>query len=142
MLSCEWNCPDVLRYVVAKTRGDINRDVRDAGAPLARAVANGRPELARILLEAGANPNAGRAIVSSVTRQEPGRLACLKLLLEYSAEVNKLYAMFGSKEAVRTVLDFAAGNEEATKLLRAAGAMTAAEALRENPDAEIEGVSQ
>jgi len=71
---------------------------------------NNNPELTRILLDAGANPNDGESLYHST---EHADLACMKLLLEYGAKPNEA-------NALKHILD--REDLEGTRLLLAAGA--------------------
>ena len=111
----------------------------DGLAVLSSTAAAGQLDAVRLLLEHGADPNRTRCLITTVNGSGVGehREAILKLLLEKGANPNLVFAMFGDKSNARTVLDFASSDSPVRKILLEHGAKTAAEILKENPNAEI-----
>ncbi len=75
---------------------------------------NNNADLARTLLEAGANPNDGESLYHSTEHPD---LACMKLLLRYGAEPNRANALkhildYEHKEGVQLLLDAGANPNE------------------------------
>ncbi len=77
------------------------------------AAQNFDPELTKLLLDAGANPNDGESLYHSIEKHAPEGLACTRLLLEHGARVDGSNALY-------RVLDF--DNLAALELLLAHGA--------------------
>jgi hypothetical protein len=77
------------------------------------AAQNSDPELTKLLLDAGANPNDGESLYHSVEKHAPEGLACTRLLLEHGARVDGSNALY-------RVLDF--DNLAVLELLLAHGA--------------------
>jgi ankyrin repeat protein len=79
------------------------------------------PELTRILLEAGANPDDGESLYHSVEHESP---ECLRLLLEHGATVNGSNALphaldYEDLEKVRMLLDAGGGPNEGALMAHA-----------------------
>ena len=128
--ACHSGCLELFYLRLAQV-GSVNGARADGFTPLMMAAGGGQFEIARVLIQAGANVNAGRsnagdlngwtALMSAAMN---GRLEVARLLIEKGARVNDA-TVIG-----RTVLMVAAGN----------GALKVVELLIEK-GAEVDGVS-
>ena len=78
---------------------DFGLDVNAGGksrpdGPLSWAVGKGHLEVARLLLQRGANPNVGRLLIAAINCQT-NSLALVKLLVEHGADVNRCFPFGG-----------------------------------------------
>jgi|GEM_PF-1251521 len=112
----------------------------DSECALFYAMLEAHVDVARILLEAGADPNKQRYLVTCINCEDadhPERVELIKLLVASGCRVNNLFAMFGDKKNARTALDFVSAGSPMHAFLRSIGAKTAKEVLAENPKAPI-----
>ncbi len=81
-------------------------------------------ERVKLLLNAGASPNVQRPVIACLsTRFPPDRqIELLKVLLEYDADLNRLYDLYGNPNDQFSAFDFAP-NERVRNFLGAAGAL-------------------
>jgi ankyrin repeat protein len=105
------------------------------------AVDRGVIEIVELLLERGANPNLGRTLFSAIRDERRNGAKCIAALIKHGVDVNKVFAMFGDRKNAKTALDFTV-NPEFKAMLLAAGAKTAAQVLKENPNTPIDGADQ
>lgn len=85
-------------------------------------------ELVRFMLEHGADPNLGRALIAAMNcDDEENRLPLIKLLVKHGADVNRLYDVYGDSDNQFTALDWSRPQPEIAEYLRSNGARTAAE---------------
>jgi ankyrin repeat protein len=120
-LAAFFNQPAVARYLV-ENGAEVNRVTENPQhiSPLISATASGSLEIARLLLEHGADPNARQAggFTAMHNAAQNGQLEMIELLLKYHAEANP------RADDGRTALTFAleANRAEAAALLRGHGA--------------------
>lgn len=100
---------------------NVGQENDDAG-PLVNAIGCGNIQIARFLLEQGANPDQGRTLIAAANE---GSLELVKLLLEHGAEINKTYPNELAEDAPMNALGqaIAYGHQELEQFLRAQGAV-------------------
>jgi ankyrin repeat protein len=108
---------------------------------LQSAINQGVIEIVELLLERGANPNLGRTLFSAIRDERRNGAKCIAALIKHGVDVNKVFAMFGDRKNAKTALDFTV-NPEFKAMLIAAGAKTAAQVLKENPETVIDGADK
>lgn len=104
---------------------------------LEHAISLGKTDRVAKLLMLGADPNVGRTIFTASNCHGVAGLEALKLLIEYRVDVNQLFAIFGDRKNPKSPLDFCRGRKDFAEVLKAAGAKTASEILKYNPNAPI-----
>lgn len=139
----DWNVAVPLVQAVATGNLELVQSLLTAGAnpnqmdftceasPLGMAIAQQRPDLAKLLLKHGANPTIGKLCDSALgLAAASGQIEIAKLLLEHGVDVNKAF-----EEENYTALMAAAieGDLEMVKLLVAAGADVNAWSQDETP---------
>jgi hypothetical protein len=114
----------------------LKRKVEANSESVSRCAAQGYFEIAKLLLESGANADKQRPIIAAMT-SGGGNEEMIQLLLDHGADINRLFAMFGDKNAPKTALDFASPDWPIYKFLRDRGAKHFYEVLQENPNATV-----
>lgn len=79
--------------------------------PLGGAVDAGSISIARILLEAGADPNQDRHLIGAINA-EKNSLELVKLLVEFGVDVNREFRFWGRKGPLYSALSWAETNEK------------------------------
>jgi hypothetical protein len=115
--------PEVAKFLIA-LGCDVNQ--RSAGpfgsTALGQAVGKGHIEVARLLLQNGADPNSGILVVEAIVSDIPNTLEMVKLLDEYGADLNYSYIHQYSKEptnALSMAIDY--DKKDVVKYLRSRG---------------------
>ena len=114
--------PEVIRWLIERG-ADVNEQDSNGETGLCWAVMRGRYDVAKVLLECGADPNLGCPIFGLATSehvQDP--IALAKLLLDYGADINQPFLVEGLPP--RTVLSEAIerGRTDLVKFLKSRGA--------------------
>jgi hypothetical protein len=99
--------------------------------PLERAIGKALPEYFSVLLTSGANPNLGRPLIAAMGSKHSPEQSCwyISELIKHGADVNRLYELYGDKNALFSALDWAP-NEQVRQLLLKHGAKSSKELLQ------------
>jgi hypothetical protein len=105
---------------------DVNSedDSGDRLTPLDRAVWSNNPEIVRLLLEHGANPNQGMQLIGAIAGQRENSLEMVKLLDRHGADLHRFFTNDHTGEpmnALSTALDW--GRNDVAEYLRSRGAV-------------------
>lgn len=113
--------PEVIRALVALGK-DINEQDRNGNTGLSWAVSKERHEIAKALLDCGADPNLGCPIFGVACDELQDPIGMAKLLLDHGADINRLFLVEGLPP--RTVLSeaVARGRTELVEFLKSRGA--------------------
>jgi ankyrin repeat protein len=117
-------CPSIEMIALFLELGfDVNclDDVEETA--LAQAVADGQLEVAKFLIERGANPNIGRPLIAAIN-QEDCPYAMVKLLVDNGININQVFHWFDDPDQPFTALShaIASDNGQIVKYLRSQGA--------------------
>jgi hypothetical protein len=100
---------------------------KEQSSALSDAVSTDHYELAKFLLDEGADPNLDRPLIAALNnRQSDRRMAFVKLLVENGCDVNRLYDLYGDISKGFTALDWTK-DPEVVAYLRSKGAKKAKE---------------
>jgi cytochrome c len=107
---------------------DVNaeEDFGNRGTPLEYALKNDNPELVRLLLEHGANPNHGRTVFRAMTGDKKNSLEIVKLLEQHGADLHQVFVneLTEKKEPMNALsLAIACGKEDVAQYLKSRGAV-------------------
>ncbi|TWT91289.1 ankyrin repeat domain-containing protein [Stieleria varia] len=122
MIASRYDCTPVVQYLVDQEI-DINRSSSNSNA-LSIAAREGSLNAVNLLLDAGADPDLCRAIVSAVLAKN-NKLEIIKTLLNHHCDVNQVFLMFNDPSNKRTALDFCRAGSAEELLLRENGAVSA-----------------
>lgn len=119
---------DLVRELVGQDDVDVNEKAAFGWTALLAASAQGYPEIARVLLEAGANPDLGNVhgITPLMYGARYGNVEICSILLEYEAELD-LQDVYGMSALIVATRD---GHQSIVELLVKAGADTALKTRR------------
>ncbi|HXG11201.1 MAG TPA: ankyrin repeat domain-containing protein, partial [Gemmataceae bacterium] len=109
--------PEVIRWLIARG-ADVNEQDSNDWTGLCWAVSYGRYDIAKVLLECGADPHLHCAIFHVVDEDVQDPVALAKLLLDYGADINQPFLVEGLPP--RTVLSEAIerGRTDLVKFLK------------------------
>ena len=134
--SSEGNIPEVKRLL--KAGADVNAKDEYGYMPLLFAISNGHVEVVKVLLSAGADVNArhgdGKPPLSYAISKDKAEV--VKVLLSAGADVN------AEDNDGQTPLDWAWGNAEVVKILKAAGGKESVAGSKKNAPSFAKGVSE
>lgn len=97
-------------------------------SPLITSIDRGLPEYFTLLLDHGADPNLGRPIIAAMGTDHSPEQSCwyISELIKHGADVNRVYELYGDKNALFSALDWAP-NEQVRQLLLKHGAKSSKE---------------
>jgi uncharacterized protein len=130
-------------FQTVKTLIELGFDVNTLDYPttsrstaLVGAIGDGHFEVARLLLENGADPNLSRPLISAINLNDDDlAMRCVRLLVENGIDVNQVFLLYNNPNDTFTALDWAKSRPAIAKYLRENGAKTAAE-LKTSPVAK------
>jgi len=99
----------------------------------------GTPKMVEFALKSGLDPNHERQVFNATRNEKGFSKEILQLMLDNGLQINRVFAMFGDRNAAKTALDYVGEQSDIGLFLRTKGAKTAAEVLAENPNAEVLG---
>ena len=106
---------------------------KEQSSALSHAVSTDHYELAKFLLDEGADANVSRPLIAALNnRRSDRRRAFVKLLVEHGCDVNRLYDLYGDASKGFTALDWTK-DPEVVAYLRSKGAKKATELSGEAP---------
>lgn len=125
--ACRRGHIDVVKLLI-EAGVDVNAEEEfpPRGTPLEYALKNDNPELVRLLLEQGANPNHGREVFRALTGNKKNSVEVIKLLEKHGADLHRLFVNESSKEKESMnalSVAIAWGKEDAARYLRSRGAV-------------------
>jgi ankyrin repeat protein len=117
----------------------VNVDSLHAYDVLQYSASKGTPKMVEFALKSGLDPNHERQVFNATRNEKGFSKEILQLMLDNGLQINRVFAMFGDRNAAKTALDYVGEQSDIGLFLRTKGAKTAAEVLAENPNAEVLG---
>ena len=125
-IAAHYGSIDMIRMLLELGLSVNKIDDKGGNTPLMQTIGAGHIDAARFLLSHGADPNVDRTLIGAINREsEDLALEFVKLLVEYGADVNRVFPWFDSDDVTFTPLTWAVANEKTAiaDYLRSKGAV-------------------
>jgi hypothetical protein len=120
---------------------DPNEGRNQHETPLLSALGNDRPDIVRLLLDRGADPNKGRCLITAITGLKRCSLENVKLLEQYGADLHRVYLNELSKTPMNALETAVAwGKKDVEAYLRSKGCVmpTTESEIFDDIDAQVQ----